>query len=264
MITSEWGTPEHGEGRRESRAAAGRQVRAEAARVGPAQADPPPGARPRRRAADGARAPAGAQSDPRLRLRRRRRLAGGSVELDLPLVSRRQRTGTGKGEWKARKVITIPAMPADEADLPPLLKGFKAVPPLVTDINLSVDDRFLYVSCWGTGELRQYDVSDPFNPVFTGSVKLGGIVARTAHASDAGTSRSTAVRRWSRSAATGGGSTSPTRSTRPGTRSSTRTASAAGWRRSMPRPSGGLVADPAVPRRARGRSASAPGAAAGR
>ena len=85
------------------------------------------------------------------------------------------------GEWKAKKVITIPAVPADEADLPPLLKGFKAVPPLVTDINLSVDDRFLYVSCWGTGELRQYDVRDPFNPVFTGSVKLGGIVARSAH-----------------------------------------------------------------------------------
>ena len=88
--------------------------------------------------------------------------------------------GNGKGEWKTKKVITIPAEPADEADLPPLLKGFKAVPPLVTDINLSVDDRFLYVSCWGTGELRQYDVTDPFNPVLTGSVKIGGIVARSA------------------------------------------------------------------------------------
>ena len=63
-----------------------------------------------------------------------------------------------------RKVIEIPAEPADADDLPPLLKGFRAVPPLVTDINLSLDDRFLYVSCWGTGELRQYDVSDPFNP----------------------------------------------------------------------------------------------------
>jgi selenium-binding protein 1 len=92
--------------------------------------------------------------------------------------------GNGKGEWKTRKVITIPAVPADESDLPPLLKGFKAVPPLVTDINLSVDDRFLYVSCWGTGELRQYDVSDPWNPVFTGSVKLGGIVARSGHPSN--------------------------------------------------------------------------------
>ena len=94
--------------------------------------------------------------------------------------------GNGKGEWKTRKVITIPAVPANEADLPPLLKGFKAVPPLVTDINLSVDDRFLYVSCWGTGELLQYDVTDPFAPVFKGSVKLGGIVARTPHPSNPG------------------------------------------------------------------------------
>jgi selenium-binding protein 1 len=55
------------------------------------------------------------------------------------------------------------------------------VPPLVTDLNLSLDDRFLYVSCWGTGELLQYDVSDPFQPVKTGSVKLGGIARRQAH-----------------------------------------------------------------------------------
>ena len=38
------------------------------------------------------------------------------------------------------------------------------MPPLVTDIDLSVDDRFLYVSCWGTGELKQYDVSRPGAP----------------------------------------------------------------------------------------------------
>jgi selenium-binding protein 1 len=84
-------------------------------------------------------------------------------------------------EWKARKVIEIPAESADPADLPPMLQGFKAVPPLVTDLNLSLDDRFLYVSCWGTGELRQYDVSDPFDPRFVGSVKIGGIVRRGAH-----------------------------------------------------------------------------------
>ena len=91
------------------------------------------------------------------------------------------RDGNGKGEWKARKVITIPAEPADPADLPPLLQGFKAVPPLITDINLSVDDRFLYVSCWGTGELRQYDVTDPFNPRLTAVTRIGGIVRRAAH-----------------------------------------------------------------------------------
>ncbi|GJD47726.1 Methanethiol oxidase [Methylobacterium crusticola] len=83
--------------------------------------------------------------------------------------------------WAARKIITIPAEPTDPAHLPDLLKGFGAVPPLVTDIDLSLDDRFLYVSCWGTGELRQYDVSDPHDPKLTGSVRLGGIAARTPH-----------------------------------------------------------------------------------
>ena len=85
------------------------------------------------------------------------------------------------GAWAIKKVIEIPAQPADPRHLPPLLQGFKAVAPLVTDINLSVDDRFLYVSCWGLGEFIRYDVSDPFNPKRVGSVKLGGIVNRTPH-----------------------------------------------------------------------------------
>jgi selenium-binding protein 1 len=98
-----------------------------------------------------------------------------------------KRNGNGMGEWKARKVIDIPAEAADPEQLPPLLQGFKAVPPLVTDINLSLDDRFLYVSCWGTGELRQYDVSDPFQPTLAGSVRIGGIVRRAAHPGRPGT-----------------------------------------------------------------------------
>jgi len=85
------------------------------------------------------------------------------------------------GGWGARKVIEIPAEPANADQLPPLLQGFKAVPPLVTDINLSLDDRLLFVSCWGTGELRVYDVSEPTSPKLTGSVHLGGVVRRAAH-----------------------------------------------------------------------------------
>ena len=85
------------------------------------------------------------------------------------------------GAWDIKKVIEISAEPADPEKLPELLKGFKAVPPLVTDINLSLDDKFLYVSCWGTGEFLQYDVSDPFNPKKTGSVRIGGIANRTPH-----------------------------------------------------------------------------------
>ena len=88
------------------------------------------------------------------------------------------------GAWAIKKVIEIPAEPADPDLLPPALKDFKAVPPLVTDIALSVDDRFLYVSCWGTGEMRQYDVSDPMQPKLVGSVHIGGIVRRAAHPKD--------------------------------------------------------------------------------
>jgi methanethiol oxidase len=84
------------------------------------------------------------------------------------------------GEFTVRKVITIPAEPASHG-LPPVIAPFGAVPPLVTDIDLSVDDRYLYVSCWGTGELKRYDVSDPVNPVEAGSVRIGGIVNRTPH-----------------------------------------------------------------------------------
>jgi selenium-binding protein 1 len=89
--------------------------------------------------------------------------------------------GGSNGKFEITKVIEIPAEPADPSQLPPLLQGFKAVPPLLTDINLSVDDRFLYASCWGTGEMRQYDVSDPFHPKLIGSVHVGGIVRRASH-----------------------------------------------------------------------------------
>ena len=84
-------------------------------------------------------------------------------------------------KWAVKKIIEIPAEPADPDLLPPVLKGFKAVPPLVTDIDLSMDDRFLYVACWGTGDLHQYDVSDPFNPKLAGKVRIGGIVSRATH-----------------------------------------------------------------------------------
>src|SRR5262245_21096080 len=78
---------------------------------------------------------------------------------------------------------TMPPEPASKDQLPPLLQGFGAAPPLVTDIDLSMDDRFLYVSCWGTGEMRQYDVTDPRKPKLAGSVHIGGIARRTPHPS---------------------------------------------------------------------------------
>ena len=39
------------------------------------------------------------------------------------------------GKFHARKTVTIPPEPAEKDQLPPLLQGFGAVPPLVTDID---------------------------------------------------------------------------------------------------------------------------------
>ena len=172
--------------------------------------------------------------------------------------------GNGRGEWKARKVITIPAEPADQADLPPLLKGFKAVPPLVTDINLSLDDRFLYVSCWGTGELRQYDVTDPFNPVFTGSRAARRHRARGPRTPTAperplnGGPQMVEVSRDGRRVYVTNSLYTPwdAQFYPDGIR---------GWMAKIDvAPEGGMAARSAFPRRVRGRPAPAPGAAAGR
>jgi selenium-binding protein 1 len=90
-----------------------------------------------------------------------------------------------EGKWKVEKVIEIPAEPLEPSELPDILKPFKAVPPIVTDINLSLDDKILYVSLWGLGELRAYDVSNPFSPKLISKVKLGGIYHKADHPSGA-------------------------------------------------------------------------------
>src|ERR1700732_2410411 len=80
--------------------------------------------------------------------------------------------GARAASFPTKRTPTIPAEPAPKDQLPPLLQGFGAVPPLVTDIDLSMDDKFLYVACWGTGEMRQYDVTDPRKPKLAGSVRI--------------------------------------------------------------------------------------------
>ena len=118
------------------------------------------------------------------------------------------------GKFTIAKTATIPPEPADKALLPDLLKGFGAAPPLVTDIDLSLDDRFLYVACWGTGELRQYDVSDPMSPKLAGSVRVGGIARHAAHPNGRPFGGGPQMVEISRD---GKRSISPTRSTAPGT-----------------------------------------------
>ena len=56
------------------------------------------------------------------------------------------------------------------------------MPGLITDLLLSMDDRFLYFSNWLHGDLRQYDVSDPSNPRLSGQVWCGGLLGKSQEA----------------------------------------------------------------------------------
>ena len=44
------------------------------------------------------------------------------------------------------------------------------MPGLITDILISLDDRFLYFSNWIHGDIRQYDISDRSHPRLVGQV----------------------------------------------------------------------------------------------
>jgi selenium-binding protein 1 len=73
----------------------------------------------------------------------------------------------GDGTFSANKVIEVGTRD---------LEGFPVpVPGLITDLVISMDDKYLYFSNWLHGDLRQYDISDPAHPVLKSSVPLGGL-----------------------------------------------------------------------------------------
>ncbi len=72
--------------------------------------------------------------------------------------------------WQVEKVIAIP--PVEVAGWP------FPVPSLITDILISMDDRFLYFSNWLHGDIRQYDIRDPSKPKLTGRVWCGGVLGK--------------------------------------------------------------------------------------
>jgi methanethiol oxidase len=79
------------------------------------------------------------------------------------------------GAYAADNVIAVDSVEREGWPFP--------VPGLITDLVVSMDDRFLYFSNWLHGDLRQYDISDPANPRLTGQLQLGGVLGRP---SDAG------------------------------------------------------------------------------
>jgi selenium-binding protein 1 len=71
-------------------------------------------------------------------------------------------------DWAVDKIISVDAVDVDGWPFP--------VPGLITDLVLSLDDRWLYFSNWLHGDIRQYDVSDPANPRLAGQAWLGGVI----------------------------------------------------------------------------------------
>ncbi|KAF1586781.1 Methanethiol oxidase, partial [Eudyptes moseleyi] len=78
---------------------------------------------------------------------------------------------TEKGDWAAEKVIEVPSKKVQGWLLPDM-------PGLITDILISLDDRFLYFSNWLHGDIRQYDISNTRKPKLVGQVFLGGSITK--------------------------------------------------------------------------------------
>jgi selenium-binding protein 1 len=74
------------------------------------------------------------------------------------------------GQWAAAQVIAVEPVEVKGIDHP--------VPGLITDLLVSMDDRFLYFSNWLHGDVRQYDISDPAKPKLTGQLFLGGLIGK--------------------------------------------------------------------------------------
>uniref|UniRef100_A0AAY5EP47 Methanethiol oxidase n=1 Tax=Electrophorus electricus TaxID=8005 RepID=A0AAY5EP47_ELEEL len=71
---------------------------------------------------------------------------------------------TLKGDWTAERIIKVPTKKVVGWILPEM-------PSLITDILISLDDRFLYFSNWLHGDIRQYDITDKRNPHMVGQGK---------------------------------------------------------------------------------------------
>ena len=75
------------------------------------------------------------------------------------------------GKWAADVVIRQPWTPVEGWALPEM-------PPLITDILISLDDKFVYFSNWLRGDICQYDVNDTSAPRLVGRVWLGGSIVK--------------------------------------------------------------------------------------
>jgi len=74
---------------------------------------------------------------------------------------------TTDGTWDWDVVIDEEPREHEDWEMP--------VPPLITDILLSLDDQYLFFANWLHGDVRMYDVSDAGNPRLVDQVWAGGL-----------------------------------------------------------------------------------------
>ncbi len=72
--------------------------------------------------------------------------------------------------WEMEKVIDVPPVDVEGWPFP--------LPGLMTDLLISMDDRYLYFANWLHGNVNQYDISDPHHPKLTGQVWIGGLLGK--------------------------------------------------------------------------------------
>lgn len=72
-------------------------------------------------------------------------------------------------EMMHRLAVSIPGKEVSGWILP-------VMPALITDIVISMDDNFLFLSCWLHGDVRMYDIRDPFDIKLVGQCFIGGLI----------------------------------------------------------------------------------------
>ncbi|KAF7132724.1 hypothetical protein RHSIM_Rhsim09G0061400 [Rhododendron simsii] len=78
---------------------------------------------------------------------------------------------TPDGSWSHEVAISEKPLKVQNWILPEM-------PGLITDFLISLDDRYLYLANWLHGDVRQYNMEDPQNPVLAGQLWVGGLIQK--------------------------------------------------------------------------------------
>ncbi|PAV61896.1 hypothetical protein WR25_22818 [Diploscapter pachys] len=73
-------------------------------------------------------------------------------------------------KWTADKVVQVPTIKVENW-------VSSEIPPLLTDLIISMDDRYMFVAAWLHGTIWQFDIQDPFKVSLKTKISIGGLIA---------------------------------------------------------------------------------------